>query len=245
MLGTETIVSSTSTGGQNTTNELTQVDFDNCRAELNQCHATNSELTEQLAAGRVELRQWNFDCTNVRMQLQSCERDLEFYSAENRWPPVFDLTEARGFSFESGKSNLTPSFRRLLDNAIIPQIESLLGNDRFGITTIEIIGHTDEVPVGNRQSNLDLYLTRHLGLERGLPALSHADNAGLGLSRAVAVRSYLLRNRTLRNYRIVVLSAAQGVDDNGEVAIGSIVRFAASERRRIEIRLRGDAETIQ
>ena len=64
-----------------------------------------------------------------------------------------------------------------------------------------------------------------------------SDNAGLGLSRAVAVARLLMNEKKLSSLRILPLSAAQltGLDETLATEDSGAPN---SERRRIEIRLR-------
>ena len=67
--------------------------------------------------------------------------------------------------------------------------------------------------------------------------LTPADNAGLGLARAVSVTEVLLKNERLSRLKILPYSGAQLVNVNDSLVVagtGGDVR----ERRRIEIRLR-------
>jgi len=150
---------------------------------------------------------------DVRPDLSQCQKELlECSMQENHWPPVFDLTDAKGFSFESGKSELTLAFEEKLRVAIIPRIQEAIRNEGFEITVIEIIGHTDEVEVKNGVSNLDKELLYHLGIDADRPNLKPAGNAGLGLARATAVRKFLLQQGSFTDFTIIELSAAQGVE---------------------------------
>ena len=68
-------------------------------------------------------------------------------------------------------------------------------------------------------------------------ALQWADNAGLGLARALAVVKILASDARLAAFRILPLSGAQLIDTDGRLTHwdgASDVR----ERRRIEIRMR-------
>jgi hypothetical protein len=64
-----------------------------------------------------------------------------------------------------------------------------------------------------------------------------ADNAGLGLARAVSVVSVLLQNNALAGYKLLPLSGAQLINNDETLAISGTPGDVL-ERRRIEIRLR-------
>ena len=71
----------------------------------------------------------------------------------------------------------------------------------------------------------------------GVSTLIPADNAGLGLARAVSVVSVLRLSPLLTGYKIIPLSGAQLVNTDETLAILGIPANIP-ERRRIEIRLR-------
>jgi hypothetical protein len=102
---------------------------------------------------------------------------------------------------------------------------------------IEVIGHTDEQPVSNRASNLDRNLPAvTLGLSEPGP-LQWADNAGLGLARALAVVKVLAAEPRLRTFRVLPFSGAQLIDTDGRLTHWD-AKGDVRERRRIEIRMR-------
>src|ERR1700688_1242844 len=72
----------------------------------------------------------------------------------HQWPPIIRMSEADGYFFKSGSAELSPSFHQ----ALIEQtpIEILKYIQKYDVDVIEVVGHTDERPIGNRQySNLD------------------------------------------------------------------------------------------
>jgi hypothetical protein len=69
-------------------------------------------------------------------------------------------------------------------------------------------------------------------------SLAPADNAGLGLARAVSVLSVLSRSPLLAGYKLIPLSGAQLVNTDETLAIDGVFSGDVRERRRIEIRLR-------
>ncbi|MDQ0248395.1 outer membrane protein OmpA-like peptidoglycan-associated protein [Sphingomonas kyeonggiensis] len=151
-----------------------------------------------------------------------------------QWPPFFSLSEAGGYYFESGRATLSSDFRNSLISDIIPKLSKNI--DDYGVDVVEVIGHTDEVPMGGT-SNLDKKLVAASNGRFDIGELHSTDNAGLALARAVAVVQILRRDPRLKNVTILPLSAAQMIAPGDRVADGSA---AASDqrRRRIEIRLR-------
>jgi flagellar motor protein MotB len=154
----------------------------------------------------------------------------------HQWPPIISLSEADGNFFERGSAELSPDFRDKLMNSTPEEIAALI--KKYDVDVIEVVGHTDEQPVGLRQSNLDRDLVPVLKNYAGVDSLVPADNAGLGLARAVSVVSVLNRSPLLSGYKLIPLSGAQLVNTDETLAIDGIFSGDVRERRRIEIRLR-------
>jgi flagellar motor protein MotB len=154
------------------------------------------------------------------------------------FPPFFSLSEARGYYFDSGKATLRLGFEQNLRTEVIPRLARFI--DEYGIDVVEVIGHTDEVPMVG-VSNLD---SRLIAASKGtfpIASLRSTDNAGLALARAVSVVTVLRSDPRLSKVSILPLSGAQMVVPVDKVADG---RSAGSDqsRRRIEIRLRRTTE---
>jgi flagellar motor protein MotB len=154
----------------------------------------------------------------------------------HQWPPIISLSEADGNFFERGSAELSPDFRDKLMNSTPEEIAALI--KKYDVDVIEVVGHTDEQPVGLRQSNLDRDLVPVLKNYTGVASLVPADNAGLGLARAVSVVSVLNRSPLLSGYKLIPLSGAQLVNTDETLAVDGIFSGDVRERRRIEIRLR-------
>ena len=106
-----------------------------------------------------------------------------------------------------------------------------------GVQTCALPIYTDEQPVTNRVSNLDRHLASVTlgGADAGV--LQWADNAGLGLARALAVVKVLASDARLGAFRILPLSGAQLIDTDGRLTRWD-EQGDVRERRRIEIRMR-------
>jgi outer membrane protein OmpA-like peptidoglycan-associated protein len=154
----------------------------------------------------------------------------------HQWPPIISLSEADGNFFERGSAELSPDFRNKLMTSTPEEIAALI--KKYDVDVVEVVGHTDEQPVGLRQSNLDRDLVPVLKNYAGVDSLVPADNAGLGLARAVSVVSVLNRSPLLSGYKLIPLSGAQLVNTDETLAIDGIFSGDVRERRRIEIRLR-------
>jgi hypothetical protein len=100
-----------------------------------------------------------------------------------------------------------------------------------------VIGHTDERALPGGLSNLDRELPAATAGYKSIGALQPADNAGLGLARALAVVNVLASDLRLRNFRILPLSGAQLIGTDGRLTRWD-EQGDVRERRRIEIRMR-------
>jgi flagellar motor protein MotB len=151
------------------------------------------------------------------------------------WPPIINLSEAGGYYFATGSAELTPNFATELRTVVVDRLLEIA--DSYDVDVIEVIGHTDEQAVNGRVSNLDRALASVTGGTSGAGVLQWADNAGLGLARALSVVERLSADSRLRNFRILPLSAAQLIGTDGRITRWDS-HGDVRERRRIEIRMR-------
>ncbi len=151
------------------------------------------------------------------------------------WPPIINLDDAKKNYFQSGSAELTGTFAQLLTTTITDEIASNLS--LYGANIVEVIGHTDEQPVAREKSNLDDTIINAMDGKLPVSSLQPADNAGLGLARAIAVANVLKANPKLKDATILPMSAAQLILPGDTVTSGQ--RGAVESRRRIEIRVRG------
>ncbi|TCU64088.1 OmpA family protein [Bradyrhizobium sp. R2.2-H] len=151
------------------------------------------------------------------------------------WPPIISLSEADGNFFKSGSAELSQPFRESLQTTIPNKVLKYI--KEYDVDVVEVVGHTDEQPLGVHQSNLDRDLLPVLKGKTEIGKLVPADNAGLGLARAVSVVSVLKQSPELANYKILPLSGAQLVNTDETLATEGIPA-SIQQRRRIEIRLR-------
>lgn len=145
---------------------------------------------------------------------------------KGEWPPFFSLSEAGGYYFDSGKATLRPDFQLSLKEKVIPLLAKFIQD--YGVDVVEVIGHTDEVPMVG-QSNLDALLISASTGSVDIGDLRSTDNAGLAIARAVAVVQILRADPSLRDVAILPLSAAQMVVPVDRVADGTA---GASDRNR-------------
>lgn len=157
------------------------------------------------------------------------------------WPPFFSLSEAGGYYFDSGKATLRPEFRRNLKDQVIPLLVKNLKD--YDVDVIEVIGHTDEVPMVG-QSNLDSQLIDASAGRYPIAGLRSNDNAGLAMARAVSVVQVLRADPRLRGVTVLPLSGAQMIVPVDTAADGS-QRSSDRNRRRIEMRLRRSTSQVE
>jgi flagellar motor protein MotB len=160
-------------------------------------------------------------------------------STGHQWPPIIRMSEADGYFFKSGSAELSPTFHDALTDQT--PFEILKYMRKYDVDVIEVVGHTDERPIGARpSSNLDRDLASVLRNTASIGSLIPVDNAGLGLARAVAVVSVLRQSPLLAGYKLIPLSGAQLVNTDETLAISGLPDDVP-QRRRIEIRLRKSA----
>lgn len=168
----------------------------------------------------------------LRKELQKA---IELVSkGQHDWPPIITLSDADGYNFNTGSAELSPAFEKRLKEEIIPRLTRL--TKQHNVDVIEIIGHTDEQPIGGKQSNLDKALLGFLNGEGAVSDLTPGDNAGLGLARASSIVRVLNAYAALKGLRLLPLSAAQLTLPSQRLTKGS--PGDVKERRRIEVRLR-------
>lgn len=158
-----------------------------------------------------------------------------------RWPPYFVLDHG-AFSFDPNSAVLSEEFQDNL-RARIDDIVDQINNSELEITAIEIIGHTDGQEVQTTETNLDTAMFDYLAGDQEASTLTAGDNAGLGLIRALSVRQFLLEDGRLGVLEIIPLSAGQLVLPSGEFS--DEAGGDEADRRRIEIRLRGDGALFE
>jgi flagellar motor protein MotB len=153
----------------------------------------------------------------------------------HKWPPIINLSEAGGYFFRTGSAELSPAFREALLDSTPRRIAEYI--KEFDVDVIEVVGHTDERPLGGGPSNLDRDLPPVLNGTSTIGTLLPADNAGLGLARAVSVVTVLRQSKLLAGLKVLPLSGAQLINTDETLAVSG-TPGDIKERRRIEIRLR-------
>lgn len=155
-------------------------------------------------------------------------------SKPHEWPPIINLSEAGGYFFKSGSAELTEAFTTKLQGLITSQIAQSL--EQYDVDIIEVIGHTDEQPISRTGSNLDKEIIDVVEGKKPITSIIPADNAGLGMARALAVVNVLRADKRLKGATILPMSGAQLVLPGDQLTAGQAGDVEA--RRRIEIRIR-------
>jgi flagellar motor protein MotB len=155
-------------------------------------------------------------------------------SKPHEWPPIINLSEAGGYFFRSGSAELAPEFSTKLSGSISDQIAESL--ERYQVDIIEVIGHTDEQPISRTGSNFDQAVIDVVDGRKPVTAIVPADNAGLGMARAIAVTNVLKSDPKLAGASILPMSGAQLVLPGDTLTTGQA--GDVESRRRIEIRIR-------
>ncbi len=201
---------------------------------LNAEGTTSQDLRELAKIGEV-LKQHGVDLAKAPDEVNKLLAGGFSGTVPHQWPPIINLEDVRTNYFQSGSTELTKTFTQLLDTTVANEIAGNLS--AYGANIVEVIGHTDEQPVARRISNLDDTLISAMDGRLPISAIEPADNAGLGLARAIAVANVLKANPKLKNATILPMSAAQLILPGDTISAGQA--GAVETRRRIEIRVRG------
>lgn len=165
-------------------------------------------------------------------QLEQAKQELKG-KGNNDLPPILVIPTDNYFRL--GEATLVPEFRARLVDKYAPKL--IEAGRKYDVQVIEIVGHTDELPISNVTSKLDTILLPFLNGRGNETELVAGDNAGLGLARAAAVARVLRGIKDLEQFRILPMSAGQIIDTDQVVSTG-LKPADDPSRRRIEIRMR-------
>ncbi len=155
-------------------------------------------------------------------------------AAKHDWPPIISLSELDGYNFDTGSAELSDRFRTRLRD-LSKTIAGIATS--YGVDVIEVIGHTDEQAMSGQSSNMDKGLQPVLARKVEVGTLHPADNAGLGLARAISVTSILRDMPELKGFTILPMSGGQLILPGDHLTDGAQAGDVKA-RRRIEIRVR-------
>ncbi|WP_328824638.1 hypothetical protein [Mesorhizobium neociceri] len=150
------------------------------------------------------------------------------------WPPIISLSELDGYNFDTGSAELSGRFKTKLRD-LSKTIAGIATS--YGVDVIEVIGHTDEQAMSGESSNMDKGLQSVLAGKIEVGSLRPADNAGLGLARAISVTRVLSEMHDLDGFTILPMSGGQLILPGDHLTNGAQTGNVKA-RRRIEIRVR-------
>jgi len=204
-----------------------------CEGEKEKLIEENVALRTQLANSEHLQSQTQLEAfetiKRLKELLQQCQSDKTRYLGDK--PPIINLPETLGFSFNTGRAQLSKDFEGLLKNNIVSRLKEI--KDKYQVNVIEVIGHTDGV-MARGNSNLDEKLADAVA-NGDISGLSYGSNADLGLMRALAVVFFLQKQPQLSGIKFRAYSAAQLIPPNDVVNNPNDTHFD-TKRRRIELR---------
>ena len=201
------------------------------------------ELYSQIEGFYNQLRDKNEQTEYIRDLLNQLKSKVYQYETElaNRKrkdkPPIVPLKEADDYSFKLGGTQLSEEFKKKLRDEVLPKLENIFKN--YDVNVIEIIGHTDEVPVQSRiiKSNLDKHVKSVFHGHKPIEDLDYASNVELGLIRALSVKLFLeeIIGDNLLTVKFRIYSAGQLIPPDGSSTKNMNNKWDET-RRRIELR---------
>ena len=202
--------------------------------QMLQLEIESSDKSDQIAELQIENRK-------LLNRIEELEQLINIpVVEESEWPPFINLDEVSNFSFEIGKATLSPDLEYFLIESVAGEIESYVDTDNVKI--VEVIGHTDDLPIVRGATSFDHDIIDALEGSFPIEQLYPTDNAGLGIARAVSVINVLKNVEGLSNLTFIPLSGGQLIKPDIEEE-DSKLTGGSNVRRRIEIRIRGDNGT--
>jgi flagellar motor protein MotB len=159
-------------------------------------------------------------------------------SKPHEWPPIISMSELEGYNFKVGSAELSDNFRDKLREKASDIADTA---KKYDVDIIEVIGHTDEQAMSGSTSNMDKGLKPVLDGKKPIGSLHPADNAGLGLARAISVAELLESLPELEGLTILPMSGGQLILPGDQLTDGA-QSGDVKARRRIEIRVRKRSE---
>ena len=145
----------------------------------------------------ISLKKTNESLKAALLQAQMMLASKDPNKPINQEAPIITLSENNpAFRFPSGSAQMNPDFEQKLLADVFPKIQD--NSQRYQCDVLMVIGHTDEVQVGEnkRWSNLDDELTRAYATGT-LDALHAGSNTDLGMVRALALVNFFRAHQEL------------------------------------------------
>ncbi len=171
---------------------------------------TNAELADAIAKFQKANGLETNDLKGTLVKLDELSKQANDAKGKDdkghKWPPMISLSEAGGYFFRLGSAELSPEFEQRLRDVVAPNLVKMA--EEYDVGVIEVVGHTDELPIGIKNSNLDRDMVEVLKGNKPIIALKPGDNAGLGIACSVSVVRNLLQDPRLEGLRILPMSGA-------------------------------------
>jgi len=209
---------------------------------LSRAEQDRERLTADLAVAREQnamLSDWLLKTLAITAQLRAVLGAISATEPLNDEPPI--ITIGSDLLFRSGSADIGGASALLQEfQGIAKQIQGRNVNGRTAVDTLEIIGHTDSVPIaGQQKGNLDARMPRYLDGSLALRAMKPGSNNDLGLLRALAIKEAWQQfvadqepsdRVQLATVSVRTYSAGQTLPKDADIADDP-------ESRRIELRL--------
>ncbi len=203
-------------------------------------------LTDEVAASEQALRRIEQDRERLSGKLNALQEELARLRGEkgrNDKPPI--ITVASDVLFPSGgvtvNETASDSLRVGGFKEIAAEILKRNANDQQLVDTLEIIGHTDGVPMKGARGNLDTGLPAVLAGTVAIDGLKPGSNNDLGLLRALAIKrawqQFVLSPRPERERTLLEAVALRTYSAGQTVPFDPDGPVDDERSRRIELRL--------
>jgi len=195
-------------------------------------------LKRQLAQAREQAEQVSALEEKVEALKAKLEQARATVAQKPDNPPIVILSEQnQNYRFAVGSAEISDDFKQALEERIIPLLDRQ--SKRCNCDAIEVIGHTDSLPVNSGRSNLDGNLIQAFNQQQ-TPQLVPGSNLDLGMMRALSIIRYLKQaqkeGKLTQIKYFLPYSAGQMLKPNHTLDT-SADTTENERRRRIEMRL--------
>lgn len=217
-------------------------DIQQARQDAAQLKADIAKANQATAQARQDFEQARAEAIAAKKEAEYAKQEVQRIKEQIRHlgPPIKILSESnQAYRFQSGKATISFDFRKAIENEILPWIERNNQETDCAFNAIEVIGHTDGVPVAPNQPNIDSEMISKYQSGQ-LEALRPGSNLDLGQMRALAViailQEYQQRFQRLPCVQFFFPYSAGQMLVNHRIAIQDS-KIPDETRRRVEIRM--------